>query len=65
MYYLKICRRTNMATIEESYVYFNSEEAMNNYRDKFKKYLYEENNRFISEHGKAEFNESGVLIHVK
>ena len=62
MYEMKVCRRTNMATIEVTYEYFNSEESLEKYRDKFNKYLYEENYRFISETGKAEFNDAGILI---
>lgn len=62
LYYLTICRRTCMASIEKHDVYFNSEDAMQNYRDKFQKYLYRENERFIQKSGKAHFNDAGVLV---
>lgn len=61
MYYIKFAKRKNMIAMCEFFYYFDSKEAMEKYKDKFKQYLYEEHNYFIVDSGVASFNDAGIL----
>ena len=62
MYYMKFARRNGDGFLYPVFLYFNSEEAMKVYEEKFKKYLYDEDRYFITESGEAYFNDAGVLM---
>lgn len=62
MYYIKFGKRINMFAIGEFNKYFDSKQSMEQYKEKFNKYLYAENDYFIIEDGIAQFNNAGILV---
>ena len=63
-YYLKVHRIIQDDADYVEYVYFNSEEAMNDYISRFDMHLFRHSMKFIGT-GRADFNDAGVLVPLK
>lgn len=62
LYYVEICKRINMFAIGTYKEYFVSEKGVERYIDFFNKYLYSEDEMWISSQGQAYINANDMIV---